>query len=54
MRTGNPMADLAACDHVWQQLIDKSLDYMCIQVKCEKCGCPGEIQPDETVFWPTT
>lgn len=40
------------CEHDWVESgIDDDIDG---SVECSKCGCPGQVQADGTVYWPAT
>jgi hypothetical protein len=43
----------AWCDHDWQE-VTHDYDSMHEQVRCTKCGCPGERYTDGEVVWPAT
>lgn len=45
----------AACDHSWHEVESQFSSEYATDVRCEKCGCPGE-KDNKTgdVFWPAT
>jgi hypothetical protein len=42
------------CEHEWAFSNKWEDDDNPRAVVCKKCGCPGEKQSDNSIFWPAT
>ncbi len=49
------LIDWNKCNHNWKRIESQDLSEIYGSVRCEKCGCPGEMTwKTQEVFWPAT